>query len=274
MKIKTELYHDNFQNFSLYGIPRAQLVICDIPYNIGKNAYGSSVEWYIDGDNSKGESDKAGKNFFNTDENFNLVEYFHFCSKLLKKEPKEKNDAPAMLMFCSFQQMAMLIETAKQYGFPNYYPIFFVKQTSPQVLKANMKILGAMEYGLVFYRNKLPKFRNNGKMVLNWFEYKHDGAAIPKIHATQKPVNLLKRLIEIFTDPGDVVIDPCAGSASTLRAAYELGRHSYGFEVFKDFYKDAKEQMLSNMNPTFDTLLQEKAMADRMQQYTLNGSIE
>ena len=57
-------------------------------------------------------------------------------------------------------------------------------------------------------------------------------------------MNLLKRLIQIFTDEGDVVIDPCAGSGSTLRAAYECGRNSYGFEVDRKFYTLAKEKML------------------------------
>lgn len=40
--VKCELYHDNFQNFKKYGIPKAQLVIADIPYNIGADAYGSN----------------------------------------------------------------------------------------------------------------------------------------------------------------------------------------------------------------------------------------
>ena len=83
-------------------------------------------------------------------------------------------------------------------------------------------------------------------MVFNWFEWKRDSAKeYPKIHPAQKPVSLLKRLIEIFTDPGDVVIDPCAGSGSTLRAAKELGRSAYGFEISKDFYKRATEEMLT-----------------------------
>ena len=103
-KIKCELYNDNFQNFKRYNIPKAQLVIADIPYNIGVNAYGSSPEWYNGGDNKNGESNKAGKSFFHTDNNFNIAEYFHFCNRLLKKEPKERNQAPAMIVFCSFEQ--------------------------------------------------------------------------------------------------------------------------------------------------------------------------
>ena len=81
-------------------------------------------------------------------------------------------------------------------------------------------------------------------MIFNWFDWKRDGKEYPKIHPTQKPINVLKRLIEIFTDPGDVVIDPCAGSGSTLQAAWELGRNAYGFEVSRDFYRKANEQML------------------------------
>ena len=245
-QVKCELYHDNFQNYKSRNIPKAQLVVADIPYNVGINAFGSSPEWYNDGDRGKGESKKAGKAFFNTDLNFNINEYFHFCHKLLKKEPKERGKAPCMVMFCAFQQLHMVIETAKKYGFNNHIPLVFVKKTSAQVLKANMKIVGATEFGLVLYRDKLPKFNNNGHMIKNWFSYERD-KDIPKIHPTQKPVNLLKKIIKIFTDEGDVVIDPCAGSGSTLRAALELERHSYGFEVSREFYLLAKTEMLTDV---------------------------
>lgn len=245
-KIKTELYNDNFQNYKRYNVPKAQLVVADIPYNLGKNAYASSTEWYIDGDNQKGESKKAGKAFFYTDNSFNLVEYMHFCSKLLKREPKEKGQAPAMIVFCAFEQIQAIIDVGKKYGFKNSYPIFFIKNYSAQVLKANMRIVGATEHAVVLYRDKLPKFNNDGKMVFNWFNWQKDGKdEYPKIHPTQKPVRLLKTLIEIFTDEGDVVIDPCAGSGSTLRACRELKRHSYGFEVSKEFCKEANEKMLA-----------------------------
>lgn len=58
-QIKCELYNDNFQNYKRYNIPKAQLVIADIPYNLGVNAYASSPEWYINGNNKNGESKKA-----------------------------------------------------------------------------------------------------------------------------------------------------------------------------------------------------------------------
>lgn len=93
-KLKCELYNDNFQNFKRYNIPKAQLIIADIPYNLGINAYASSNEWYINGDNKNGESEKAGKAFFNTDLNFNIAEYFHFCSRLLKKRAERKGTSP------------------------------------------------------------------------------------------------------------------------------------------------------------------------------------
>lgn len=241
---KMELYNDHFQNYKRYNIPKAQLVIADIPYNLGTNAYASSLEWYVDGDNSKGESEKAGKAFFDTDHNFKIPEFMHFCSKMLKREPKETGKAPAMIVFCSHQQQFEVIEQGKKYGFKNYYPISFIKKSSSQVLKANMKIVGATEYALVLYRDKLPKFNNNGEMIKDWFHWDVDGG-YPKIHPTQKPIPVLMRLIDIFTDIGDVVIDPCAGSGSALRSAAELNRHSYGFEIKKDIYRKAKEHMLS-----------------------------
>lgn len=257
-EVKCELYHDNFQNYKRYNIPKAQLVITDIPYNLGVNAYASNPSWYNGGDNSNGESKLAGKSFFNSDGNFKIAEYFHFCNRLLKKEPKGKGQAPAMIVFCAFEQMQTVIDYGKRYGFANSYPLVFCKNYSAQVLKANMKIVGATEYAVVLYRDKLPKFNNgrqydengnvirgSGRMIFNWFEWRRDNTKdYPKIHPTQKPISVLKQLIEIFTDEGDVVIDPCAGSGTTLRAAYELNRNSYGFEIDRNFYKEAKEKML------------------------------
>ena len=253
---KCELYNDHFQNFKVYGIPHAQLIIADPPYNLGVNAYASNPVWYNGGDNKNGESDKAGKEFFDTDKDFRPAEFMHFCSQMLVKEPKQgvndedverigesgkiKSKAPCMVLFCAFEQLHYYIELGERYGFKHYIPLVFRKNFSAQVLKANMKIVGNCEYGLVLYKDKLPKFNNDGRMVFNCFDFVRDANDVyPKIHPTQKPINLLQRLIEIFTDKGDVVIDPCAGSASTLYAAKSLQRNVYGFEIKKEFYNNA-----------------------------------
>jgi site-specific DNA-methyltransferase (adenine-specific) len=271
---RVEIFNDHFQNFKVYGIPKAQLIIADVPYNIGKNAYASNPSWYIDGDNKNGESNLAGKEFFDTDKNFKPAEFMHFCSQMLVKEPKQglteeelqsgeygiakeetigggkrKSQAPCMILFCPFEQMHYYIELAQRYGFKHYIPLVFRKNFSAQVLKANMKVVGNCEYGLILYKDKLPKFNNYGKMVFNCFDWKVDNDS-PKIHPTQKPVPLLMDLIRIFTDENDVIIDPCAGSGSTLRAAAMLNRRAYGFEIKKEFYKEAKNKMLKYYQTT------------------------
>ena len=261
---RVELYNDHFQNFKVYGIPHAQLIIADPPYNLGKNAYASNPAWYKDGDNKNGESELAGKEFFDTDKDFRPAEFMHFCSQMLVKEPKngvtddylekqtdtkrQKSKAPCMIIFCAFEQLQYYIDLGKRYGFMHFIPLVFRKNFSAQVLKANMKIVGNCEYGLVLYKDKLPKFNNDGRMIFNCFDWVRD-TDTPKVHPTQKPVQLLERLIEIFTDKDDVIIDPCAGSGSTLLAALKTGRRAYGFEIKKDFYKKATEQVLRCYSP-------------------------
>jgi len=244
---RVELFNDHFQNYKKYGIPKAQLIIADIPYNLGNNAYASNPQWYIDGDNQNGESKLANKEFFDTDKDFRVPEYMHFCTKMMRPEPKEKGKAPCMIIFCSFEQIPMIIDYGARYGFKKSYPLIFIKNYSSQVLKANMKIVGATEYAIVLYRDKLPKFNNNGRMIFNWMEWDRDNT-VPKLHPTQKPLKILTELIRIFTDKDDVVIDPVAGSGSTLRACMMLDRKGYGFEIKKEFYKQAKEIMLDFNN--------------------------
>lgn len=246
-----QLINDHFQNRKQYNIPKAQLLIADIPYNLGINAYASNPKWYIDGDNSKGESKLAGKEFFDTDKDFRIPEFFHFCAKMVKPEPKKNSDAGCMIVFCAFEQQFMLIEEAKKYGFLKYIPLSFYKNYSPQVLKANMKIVGNTEYALLFYREKLPKFRNKGAMIFNSLPFPRDNETF-KIHPTQKPLELIKFLINTFTDEGDVVIDPVAGSGITLLAAEQLGRKSYGFEIKKEFCKLFEENFTKNIALNFN----------------------
>lgn len=240
-----KIIRDHFQNFKQYGIPKAQLIIADIPYNIGINAFASNPAWYVDGDNSNGESKLAGKEFFDTDKDFRPAEFMHFCSQMMRKESKGEanNTAPCMIVFCEFWQQFELRDLAQKHGFKGCINLVFRKNFSAQVLKANMKVVGNAEYGLLLYRDKLPKFNNKGKMIFNVMDWESDEKTemYRKIHPTQKPVKLIEKLIETFTDEGDVVIDPCAGSGSSIIACINKNRKGFGFEIKKDFAKDAQE---------------------------------
>jgi len=97
-------------------------------------------------------------------------------------------------------------------------------------------------HALLFYRDKLPKFINRGRMVFNCIPMIRD-TETPIIHPTQKTIHLLKFLIDTFTSPNDVVIDPCAGSGVTLLAAEQMGRKSYGFEIKKEFIKSFEKEL-------------------------------
>jgi site-specific DNA-methyltransferase (adenine-specific) len=112
-----------------------------------------------------------------------------------------------------------------------------------------MKIVGNCEYAVLLYRDKLPKFNNDGRMIFNCMDYIRD-TETPKIHPNQKSLPVIRNLINIFTDSGDTVIDPCAGSGVTLLGAEQLGRKSYGFEIKKMFVDGFYSKLAQNVQTT------------------------
>jgi adenine-specific DNA-methyltransferase len=74
------------------------------------------------------------------------------------------------------------------------------------------------------------------KPIPDVLEWKYTGN---KLHPTQKPLEVLMPLIEAFSSPGDIVLDPFAGSSSTLAAAQALGRRYLGIEMDSDYHRIA-----------------------------------
>lgn len=273
MAERIALYNDSFQNWKSHYVEKAQLILTDIPYQLGANMYGSNPMWYEGGDNKNGESKLAGATAFDTDTKagFRISEFFHFCSNLLKKEPKCEGGGKAgcMILFCAYEQQEELIHYAEQYGFKHHQVLIFYKNYSAQVLKANMRAVGNFEIALLFYREKLPKFNNGGKMVFQcqpWI----DDKITPKVHPTQKPVPLLESLIRTYTDIDDVVIDCCAGSGTTLLASANLGRKAYGFELKREFVKAFYEKILPCQQE--DIFVQAEREEKKMKQLELFGA--
>lgn len=225
------LYNDDYRNVKL--TEKADLIVIDIPYNIGADAYASNPQWWKKGDFKNGKSEKAEQKFFATDENFNIEEMLDYIYNNLKDNKKA-------VIFCSHLQQFEIINLLKKYKFVNYTPLVFIKSNSAEVLKCNMRIVGACEYGLVIYKNSLGDFYNNGKMIKNYFEFKLE---CKKQHPTQKPVKLIEQFIELYTKEDDLVLDFVMGSGTTGVACKNLKRRFIGIELDEKYYKMAVERI-------------------------------
>ena len=68
---------------------------------------------------------------------------------------------------------------------------------------------------------------------------------VKRVHPTQKPIALMEQIIECFTKPGDLILDPYMGAGSTLIAAVNLGRRAIGVELSPDYCEIAKGRILA-----------------------------
>jgi site-specific DNA-methyltransferase (adenine-specific) len=67
-----------------------------------------------------------------------------------------------------------------------------------------------------------------------------------KLHPTQKPLSALMPLVETFSAPEDTVLDPFAGSGSTLMAAKKLGRSYIGIELDAQYHSIARNRLAAD----------------------------
>ena len=226
------IYNDDFNNFKNYEMKKAKLILTDIPYNIGKDAYASNPRWWKNGNIQEGRSKLAETEFFEGDNNFSIEKFLNFCSENLDEDG-------SVILWCSYEQQFEIISKMKQYGFKKYIPLVFVKNSSAEVLKCNMRIVDACEYGLQLIKNKLVPFYNNKRMIKNWFTFTK---VSKKIHPNQKPEDLIENFITLFTKENEVVIDPCMGSGVVYKVAKRLNRQFIGFEILKSYYEKIEAQ--------------------------------
>jgi DNA modification methylase len=72
-------------------------------------------------------------------------------------------------------------------------------------------------------------------------------------HPAAFPLELPSWFIKLFTQPGDVVLDPFTDSGTTLVAARQLGRHYVGIELVEVYYQGALERLRQTIVPSAAT---------------------
>ena len=145
-----------------------------------------------------------------------------------------------LLIFCSNKQIAKIMSFFEDKGLSVQLLVW--NKTNPSPL-CNGKYIQDIEF-IIFVRGKNAPFNNSAPTSIKYRVKKYPFVS-PKqrIHPTQKPVDLMKELVELHTFEGQLVFDPFMGSGSTGVACKELNRGFIGCELNKEFCDKAKEKI-------------------------------
>lgn len=123
------------------------------------------------------------------------------------------------------------------------------KKTNPMPVQQNPFPISAVETILYSTKGKTGTF--NGKGEHNWFECKSP-LPFERYHPTQKPEDLIEWLMGFFSNEGDVILDPFAGSFTTTKVATRLNRDSISIEINGEYWEDMGKKRLRFDQPTLD----------------------
>jgi len=102
------------------------------------------------------------------------------------------------------------------------------------------------------------------KSQLGVWQFSYEGRDIrdKNLHPATFPISLSKKVIELFTHQGELVLDPFIGSGTSLVAAQDLGRNAVGFDLQEAYIDLCKQRLRANMNLFTDSNIQQLAMQD------------
>lgn len=140
--------------------------------------------------------------------------------------------------FCAQAQIGEYCDLLTAHGFVAVGPMVWQK-TNPVPFNHQHKPINAWE-ALVVGKRSGTAF--NGRLVHNVFLSKSPSPQ-QRIHPTQKPQPLISEFIDLFSNPGDLVLDPFAGSATTVAAARERGRRVVAYEMDPTIFALAAERL-------------------------------
>ena len=230
----------------------ADLIFADPPYNLQlKNELYRPNMTRV-----SGVSDSWDK--FNS-----FADYDLFCEAWLRECRRVLKPDGAIWVIGTYHNISRLGRLLQDLGFwmqndviwqksnpmPNFRGVRFTNATET-LLWAKKS-----EKGRAMFNHRAMKRENGGKQMTNVWTFPvcgggerlRDSAGV-KLHSTQKPLSLLRRILLATTKPGDVVLDPFLGSGTTAAAARQLGRIAIGVEK-ENRYADIAAERIAAVVP-------------------------
>ena len=202
------------------------LVLTDPPYNISQKNNIKTMK----------DRNRQGLDFGDWDKDFDLTGWIDIVADKVTKNG-------AMIVFSSWKHLSEISLALAENGFDTKDIIRYVKP-NPMPRNRDRRYVVDCEYAVW-------AVRRNGKWTFNRQDPKYQRPEfrfVPptgknRIHPTEKPVKLMQSLVEIHSNPNDIILDPFMGSGSAGVASLNLNRKFIGIEMDKHYFDLAKERI-------------------------------
>lgn len=198
-------------------------IITDPPFNI-------SVD-----NNFHTMKGRAGIDFGEWDKGFDLTAWIDSADKLLKKDGN-------LVIFNSWQNMGIFTQYLEFKGYLVKQMITW-KKSNPMPRNRDRLYVNSCEYAIWATKGKGWTFNRQRDTYENAiFEYPVVHSK-NRIHVTEKPIELIKDLVKIHSNEGDILLEPFSGSGSLAKACQETNRNFIAFELDKEYYQKSCERI-------------------------------
>lgn len=208
------------------------LIVSDPPYNIASNSKIIQMQGKL----------QTTAEAFGAWDTYHKFDFDNLIRQFITEAYRVLKPGSGFYMFTARESNARFIEMAEQRGFRFRNVIAMTKHPGPSIYKNAFR----SGFDLALYMTK-----GRGKSrVFNFLEqremsnvYHYSPRNKVSTHPTEKPLELIERLIRISSNPGELVVDPFLGSGTTAVAAKRLGRKYLGFELHEPYLQIIRQRL-------------------------------
>lgn len=208
---------------------RVHHIITDPPYNISKPNNFPSMR-----------QRRQGVDFGVWDKGFDLVSWIPQYAEILDKNG-------SMIIFCSYRFISLIAQALESSNML-VKDILIWQKSNPMPRNTTRRYVQDLEFAVWAVKSGAKWVFNKPSdmpYLRSIFTHSLVSGKEKLGHPTQKSLKLMKDLIQIHTNPNEIVLDPFMGSGSTGAACLELGREFIGIEKDKKFFTMAQKRLES-----------------------------